>query len=279
MSRVGVHCTSCQYQNTGTSRQTFSKLVHIKGRIKAIQEHLTRFNPISEPALAPSISILVPSVPTEFKGLLGPEDIETPYYAEVVSVLKSIFGLTSFRQNQLEAINATLDGKDVFVLMPTSGGKVFVINFWQSVRLVGPMASLREKHVNVDCLRTVDDSRDVMCRLRSQQKHDICYITPEKLRKSNAMQDIQAHCHHLGRWNSTSVAWSADGQNLYIGALDNEIHVYDLRKGEQVYALTGHTDACIITQWCLPLVELMLQCSTRQWSRDALCFFAETNKE
>ena len=40
----------------------------------------------------------------------------------------------------------------------------------------------------------------------------------------------------------TSVAWSADGQNLYIGALDNEIHVYDLRKGEQVYALTGHVD-------------------------------------
>ncbi|KAG2073622.1 WD40 repeat-like protein [Suillus decipiens] len=41
---------------------------------------------------------------------------------------------------------------------------------------------------------------------------------------------------------ATSVAWSADGQNLYIGALDNEIHVYDLRKGEQVYALTGHAD-------------------------------------
>ncbi|OJA20331.1 hypothetical protein AZE42_05433 [Rhizopogon vesiculosus] len=40
----------------------------------------------------------------------------------------------------------------------------------------------------------------------------------------------------------TSVAWSADGQNLYISALDNEIHVYDLRKGEQVYALTGHSD-------------------------------------
>jgi len=41
---------------------------------------------------------------------------------------------------------------------------------------------------------------------------------------------------------ATSVAWSADGQNLYIGALDNEIHVYDLRKGEQVYALNGHTE-------------------------------------
>ncbi|KAG1820792.1 hypothetical protein EV424DRAFT_1614508, partial [Suillus variegatus] len=37
--------------------------------------------------------------------------------------LKSVFGLTSFRQNELEAINATLDGKDVFILTPTSSGK------------------------------------------------------------------------------------------------------------------------------------------------------------
>ncbi|KAL1716966.1 WD40-repeat-containing domain protein [Schizophyllum commune] len=41
---------------------------------------------------------------------------------------------------------------------------------------------------------------------------------------------------------ATAVCWSADGAQLYVGALDNEIHVYDLRKGEQVYTLTGHTD-------------------------------------
>ncbi|KAF9463086.1 WD40-repeat-containing domain protein [Collybia nuda] len=40
----------------------------------------------------------------------------------------------------------------------------------------------------------------------------------------------------------TSVCWSVDGANVYIGALDNEIHVYDLRKNEQVYSLTGHVD-------------------------------------
>lgn len=58
---------------------------------------------------------------------------------------------------------------------------------------------------------------------------------------------------------ATSVAWSVDGLNLYIGALDNKIYVYDLCKGKQVYALTGHTDVCVITQWCLPpLVKLML---------------------
>ncbi|KAL9713157.1 hypothetical protein Ac2012v2_004398 [Leucoagaricus gongylophorus] len=40
----------------------------------------------------------------------------------------------------------------------------------------------------------------------------------------------------------TAVCWSADGSNVYVGAIDNEIHVYDIRKKEQVYTLTGHTD-------------------------------------
>jgi Prp8 binding protein len=61
----------------------------------------------------------------------------------------------------------------------------------------------------------------------------------------------------------TAVCWSADGTNVYVGALDNEIHVcaqlsprqltscsihhhpkqvFDLRKGERVQTLSGHTD-------------------------------------
>ncbi|KAI0034346.1 WD40 repeat-like protein [Vararia minispora EC-137] len=41
---------------------------------------------------------------------------------------------------------------------------------------------------------------------------------------------------------ATSVAWSADGAIIYAGALDNEIHAFDLRKKEKVGSLTGHTD-------------------------------------
>ncbi|GAA5918639.1 hypothetical protein JCM1841_002288 [Sporobolomyces salmonicolor] len=40
----------------------------------------------------------------------------------------------------------------------------------------------------------------------------------------------------------TAVKWSEDGQSLYIGGLDNDVHVFSLTSHAVIYSLRGHTD-------------------------------------
>ncbi|KAL2270095.1 hypothetical protein VTJ83DRAFT_2279 [Remersonia thermophila] len=61
-----------------------------------------------------------PRVP---KATINPDLMKYPWSNDVRRALKDRFRMTGFRHNQLEAINATLSGKDAFILMPTGGGK------------------------------------------------------------------------------------------------------------------------------------------------------------
>lgn len=40
-----------------------------------------------------------------------------------------------------------------------------------------------------------------------------------------------------------AVDWSQDGQQLFVGGIDNDVHCYDLRKKEVAWSLRGHTDS------------------------------------
>lgn len=42
---------------------------------------------------------------------------------KIKEALKRYFGFDNFKGNQQDIISSLLDGKDVFVLMPTGGGK------------------------------------------------------------------------------------------------------------------------------------------------------------
>ena len=53
-------------------------------------------------------------------------DATFPWSDELKNVLACNFGTKTFRVNQKQAINASLAGKDVFVLMPTGGGERFL---------------------------------------------------------------------------------------------------------------------------------------------------------
>jgi bloom syndrome protein len=57
------------------------------------------------------------------KVVISPDLMKHPWSPDVRRALKDRFRMSGFRHNQLEAINATLQGHDAFVLMPTGGGK------------------------------------------------------------------------------------------------------------------------------------------------------------
>lgn len=105
--------------------QTFTRSAAYSSSPKRDNVHL----PITTPAARQQPVMVVPSskrsAPVLAPAALPPPPPEPkfPWSSEVKRVLKDTFGLQSFRSNQNEAINTTMKGEDVFVLMPTGGGK------------------------------------------------------------------------------------------------------------------------------------------------------------
>lgn len=120
---------------------------------------------------------------------------------------RNVFGNSGFRPNQREAMNAALSGKDVFVLMPTGGGKSLCYQLPALLRdgvtvVISPLVSLIQDQV--DHLW----SRQIPCgaltsgtpqRTRSELMKDLynnspmsklIYVTPEKITRSSAFFDV-----------------------------------------------------------------------------------------
>ena len=136
--------------------------------------------------------------------------LQHPWSKDVKAALKARFHLQGFRPNQLEAINATLAGKDAFVLMPTGGGKslcyqlpsIVTSGKTQGVTVViSPLLSLMQDQVDhlqrlkiqallVNSEVTAEHRRLVMDCLKGVNPQKFCqllYITPEMINKSQAM--------------------------------------------------------------------------------------------
>ncbi|KAI2473691.1 hypothetical protein F4781DRAFT_379898 [Annulohypoxylon bovei var. microspora] len=142
-----------------------------------------------------------------------PREIKNrPWFKEVRRALKDRFRMTGFRHNQLEAIDATLAGKDAFVLMPTGGGKSLCYQLPAVVTcgkthgvtvVVSPLLSLMQDQVDhLNALNIVaasfsgdkkaHDRLKIMGYLeeRNPELHlQLLYVTPEMINKSNQFQD------------------------------------------------------------------------------------------
>ncbi|KAK4538502.1 hypothetical protein CDCA_CDCA18G4527 [Cyanidium caldarium] len=135
-----------------------------------------------------------------------------PWSAQLHRNNQQVFGNSGFRTNQKEAINAAMSGRDVFVLMPTGGGKSLVYQLAAILDVGGrsggvtvvisPLLSLindqvaRLRQLQIPCGAlcgsTSDaESKELLRDLRSYAPTTrIIYVTPEKMSLSGAFQSV-----------------------------------------------------------------------------------------
>ena len=112
------------------------------------------------------------------------------------NVLEDVFGYPEFRGQQQSIIEATLQGRDSLVIMPTGGGKSLCYQIPAMLRegtglVVSPLialmqdqvTALRELGIEAEFLnssQSPDESRAVMTKLR-QGALQLLYVAPERL--------------------------------------------------------------------------------------------------
>lgn len=133
-----------------------------------------------------------------------------PWTRDVKKALIQTFKLSEFRPNQLEAINTTLKGDDVFVLMPTGGGKSLCYQLPAIIQrferqgvtfVVSPLLSLMEDQVEqlvgkgiaaTKLNSSVDAAHKKWVYSDLNQPTPathLVYITPELLTKSDQLRN------------------------------------------------------------------------------------------
>ena len=129
---------------------------------------------------------------------------------ELIEALKTHFGFDAFKGNQEEIISALLDGEDVFVLMPTGGGKSLCYQLPSLMMpgvaiVISPLIALMKNQV--DAMRNFSEDDGVAHFLNSSLnraaidavKEDIVsgrtkllYVAPEQLTKEDNIEFLKS---------------------------------------------------------------------------------------
>ncbi|MBL4716055.1 MAG: DNA helicase RecQ [Bacteroidia bacterium] len=117
-----------------------------------------------------------------------------------LQLLKSQFGYSEFRDNQEDIINHILEGKDVFVLMPTGGGKslcyqIPALIFEGLTIVISPLIALMKDQVDALKLNGIKaaylnstisvEEKSNIFKLLNKNEIKLLYISPERLFSQN----------------------------------------------------------------------------------------------
>ena len=159
----------------------------------------------------------IPAVQCEMTEADGGKWKETnfPWSKDCYFALRNNFGAQDYRGLQLQAINASMAGKDTLVLMPTGGGKSMCYQLPAIVRegvtiVVCPLISLiQDQLANLAQLdiearllgayNPKNDSEVYDDLYSSQSKIKLLYVTPEKLSISQKVTALMKWLYKKGR--------------------------------------------------------------------------------
>ncbi|TXG53728.1 hypothetical protein EZV62_018984 [Acer yangbiense] len=127
-----------------------------------------------------------------------------PWTKKLEANNKKVFGNHSFRPNQREVINASMSGHDVFVLMPTGGGKSLTYQLPAIIcpgitLVISPLVSLIQDQIMhlfqfnipaayLNANMEWTEQQEILRELNSDYcKYKLLYVTPEKVAKSDVL--------------------------------------------------------------------------------------------
>ncbi|MGB5410822.1 MAG: DNA helicase RecQ [Woeseiaceae bacterium] len=152
-------------------------------------------------------------------------------------VLEDVFGYAEFRGQQRSIIDATLQGRDSLVIMPTGGGKSLCYQIPAMLKagtglVVSPLIALMQDQVTalrelgiaaefLNSSQSPDESRAVMTRLR-QGELQLLYVAPERLVTAHTramLRDIPLSIIAIDEAHCVS-QWGHDFRQDYLGLGD-----------------------------------------------------------